>query len=221
MKKIVVAEDDCLLREELVSILQKAQYKVTCIEEFHSTVREIVRISPDMLLLDINLPGVTGFEICKSLRQSCNVPILVLTSRDQMRDELHALSLGADDYLTKPCSKERLLARIASLLRRWEGRNNFVEINGIQLDRQTYTMYMDNRSVVLPENQGRIMEQLMLHFGETVTKGMLHDALWGTSIYIDENALQVNMTRLKKNLSTLGMEIKIITVRGEGYCLLA
>lgn len=143
--------------------------------------------------------------------------MLVLTSRDQLKDELHALELGADEFLTKPCRRERLLARVANVLKRYEGRQNLIEGEGFLLDTQTYTLYIDGRSAVLPQNQGRIFETLMTSGGDVVSKEKLCEAVWGTSEYIDENALQVNLTRLKKKMAGLDMKAKIIAVRGVGY----
>lgn len=219
MKKIVIAEDDVFMREELASILMKEGYETDCLADFSDVARKILSLSPDLVLLDLNLPGITGFEICRSIRKISTVPVLVLTSRDQLKDELHALKLGADEYLTKPCHKDRLTARILNLLRRYEDRDRFAEIQGVRLDRQTFTVYMNGQSAVLPENQGKIMELILLHAGETVTKSMLSERLWGTTEYIDENALQVNMTRLKKTIRKLHIPYRIETRRGIGYCL--
>lgn len=219
MKKIVIAEDDVFMREELASILMKEGYETDCLADFSDAARKILSLSPDLVLLDLNLPGITGFEICRSIRKISTVPVLVLTSRDQLKDELHALKLGADEYLTKPCHKDRLTARILNLLRRYEDRDRFAEIQGVRLDRQTFTVYMNGQSAVLPENQGKIMELLLLHAGETVTKSMLSERLWGTTEYIDENALQVSMTRIKKTIRKLHIPYRIETRRGIGYCL--
>ncbi|RDU23636.1 response regulator transcription factor [Anaerosacchariphilus polymeriproducens] len=221
MKKIVIVEDDLFMREELASIFMKEKYAISCITCFQHTSKDILKESPDLVILDINLPGATGFEICRTVKQKSSVPLLVLTSRDQMRDELHALNLGADEYLTKPCHKDRLLARVSNLLRRYEGRNHFVEVQGIRLDRKTYTLYVGERSIVLPENQGKIMELLLSHSDDIVTKEMFFKKLWGTTEYIDENALQVNMTRLKKTLGSIFLNERIITIRGKGYCLVS
>lgn len=219
MKKIVIVEDEIFMREELVSILEKEDYEISCITNFENAVEDILKEVPDLLLLDLNLPGITGFEICKGLRQKSTVPILVLTSRDKLKDELHALGLGADEYLNKPCHKERLLARISNLLRRFEDRSNFLEIKGVKLDVQTYTMYVKGTSLVLPENQGKIMELLLSHSEEIVTKEMLFNKLWGTTEFVDENALQVNITRLKKTIKKLAIDYKITNIRGKGYCI--
>jgi DNA-binding response OmpR family regulator len=214
---IVVVEDELFMREEIVTILEKEQYQVFCITDFIHATEEILRQSPDLVLLDLNLPGVSGFEICKGVRQKSTVPILVLTGRDQLKDELHALGLGADEYLNKPCHKERLLIRIANLLRRAEDRKYMLEVQGVRLNTQTHTLHVNQKSIVLPENQGKMMEQLLSHYGELVTGQMFAESLWGTTEYIDENALQVNMTRLRKTIRQLGINYQITTIRGSGY----
>lgn len=219
MKRIAVAEDDVLMREELSDTLQKAGYQVEELHAFENTAETLLSLSPDLVLLDLNLPGISGFQICRDIKRKSTLPILVLTSRDQMRDELHALDLGADEYLTKPCRRERLLARISNVLKRYEGRQNLLEGPGCLLDRQTYTLYIQNRSVILPKNQGRLLETFLLHGEETVPKEELCLALWGTTDYIDENALQVNLTRLKKTMAELGMPQQIVPLRGIGYRL--
>lgn len=217
MKRITVVEDDELMRQELKELLRDAGYEVDCIEDFGDPAPALLRGAADLILLDLNLPGTSGFELCRQIKARSAAPVLVLTSRDQLRDELHALELGADEYLTKPCRKERLLARISNVLKRYEGREHLLEGKSFLLDRQTYTLYIHNRSIVLPKNQGRMLEVFLDHRGQIVTKGELSMALWETTEFIDENALQVNMTRLKKTMADLGMPQRIITVRGEGY----
>lgn len=219
MSKIVIVEDDCYMREEMVAILQKESYEVSCMNDFGHAVEEILKQSPDLVLLDLNLPEVSGFEICKRIKEKSTIPVLVLTGRNQLKDELHALGLGADEYLNKPCHKERLLIRIMNLLRRFDDRKHFIEGNGIRLDIQTYTLYNNGNSFVLPENQGKMMEQLLANDGELVTTSSLMKALWGDTNYIDENALQVNMTRLRKTINQLNLNYKITTIRGKGYRL--
>lgn len=177
MKRIVVVEDELFMREELVYILQKAGYEAYCISDFSNVAEEILKKSPELVLLDLNLPGITGFDICKEIKMNSTIPILILTSRDQLKDELHALGLGADEYLTKPCNKDRLLVRISNLLRRNEDRNYFIEIRGVKLDLQTYTMYFNEKSIVLSENQGKIMELLLSNPKDIVTKDMLFEKI--------------------------------------------
>ena len=173
MKKIVIVEDELFMREELKLILEKEGYDTFCITKFSNVVDEIIAASPDLVLLDLNLPGISGFEICKGLRHKSNVPILVLTGRDQMKDELHALDIGADEYINKPCHKERLLARITNLLRRLDDRKHFAEIKDISLDLQTYTINVKGKATILPDNQGKIMKLLLENYQKLVTKEML------------------------------------------------
>lgn len=209
------------MRKELVSILENEGYETFYISNFNNVSNQIIDKKPDLILLDLNLPKVSGFEICKEVRFKSKVPILVLTGREQLKDELHALNLGADEYINKPCHKDRLLARISNLLRRVSNKDCFVEFKEISLDIKTYTMYVGSISTVLPENQGKIMELLLRESGEVVTKNMLFEKLWGTSEYVDENILQVNMTRLKKKIKELGINYKVITQRGKGYYIQA
>ena len=217
MKRIAVVEDELYMREELCSLLRKAGYEALEITVFEDAAEQMTALAPDLVLLDINLPEISGFQICRDLKQKTAIPVLVLTSRDQMQDELQALRLGADEYLTKPCRGERLLARITNLLKRYEGRANLLEGDGFLLDRGTYTLYIHNTSVVLPKNQGKLLEVLLT--GELTTAEQLCHALWGTTEFIDENALQVNLTRLKKTMASLGLRQKIVSVRGVGYRL--
>lgn len=219
MKQIAIVEDEAFMREELALMLRKAGYETMEISRFDHVAEQMEQISPDLVVLDLNLPGVSGFQICREIKRRSSFPVLVLTSRDQMKDELHALSLGADEYLVKPCRRERLLARISNILKRYEGRGNLLEGPGFLMDRQTYTVYIHNSSAVLPKNQGKILEIFLSRSDRTVTKDELCRALWGTTEFIDENAMQVNLTRLKKTMARLGMPQKITAVRGAGYRL--
>lgn len=219
MKRIAIVEDDTLMREELVHMLNNNGYEPLEIHSFCNAADQLCTLSPDLVVLDINLPGISGFQICREMKRKSSIPVLILTSREQLKDELHALELGADEYLTKPCRKERLLARITNVLKRYEGRSNLLEGHGYLLDRQTYTLYINNDSLILPNNQGKLLETFLSHQDQTVTREELCTALWGTSEFIDENALQVNLTRLKKTMANLRMPEKIIPVRGIGYRL--
>lgn len=143
MARIMVVEDDVYMREELTDLLRKSGYETVALFDFENAISEIAEYSPDLVLLDINLPFHSGFEICKELKAKQIGTALVLTARDKLQDELHALGLGADDYLTKPCNMERLLARIKNLLRRKEEqiRQGLLDGNGFLLDPNTFTIY--------------------------------------------------------------------------------
>lgn len=219
MKKIAVVEDEAYAREELCNMLEKAGYTALEVTVFADAAEQITDLNPDLVILDLNLPQISGFQICRDIKQKTSIPVLVLTSRDQMVDELQALRLGADEYLTKPCRKERLLARITNILKRYEGRSNLLEGQGFLLDRGTYTIYINNTSVVLPRNQGKLLEVLLMAGDNMVASRKLCEELWDTVEFIDENALQVNLTRLKKTMANLGMKQKVVAVRGLGYRL--
>ena len=192
MAKIVVVEDDVYMREELLNLLEKSGYDTIGLSDFENAVSEIAAYFPDLILLDINLPFRSGFEICKELKAKQIGTVLVLTARDKLQDELHALDLGADDYLTKPC---------------------------FLLDPNTFTIYVGNSSYLMPPNEGKILLALLKNSPKIVSKKELCIRLWGTEEFIDENALQVNFTRLRKTLREFGLEERIETVRGQGYRL--
>lgn len=219
MKRIAVVEDEVYIREELCYMLQRDGYLAEAITEFEDAARLLAALRPDLVILDLNLPEISGFQICQELKNKTSIPVLVLTSRDQIKDELQAFHLGADEYLTKPCRKDRLLARVSNILKRYEGRTNLIEGSDFLLDQQTYTLYIHNTSVVLPKNQGKLLVALLASGDALVTTEQLCLALWGTTEYIDENALQVNLTRLKKTMSGLEMKQRIVAVRGMGYRL--
>lgn len=219
MKHILVIEDDSLIRNEIVILLKKAGYQVDAITDFKDTTQQAMKYDVDLILLDLNLPGESGFQICKNLKAKESIPILILTSRDRLSDEIHALKLGADEYLTKPFRKERLLVRIENILKRYEGRNNLLEKDNFLLDRNTYTLYINGNSVLLPQNQGKLLEVFLTSDHEVVTKEELSMKLWNTTEFIDENALQVNITRLKKVMNESGIKLKVKSVRGIGYKL--
>lgn len=221
MARIVVVEDDRYLREELLDLLAKAGYEVAYIAQFENAVSQIAALEPDLILLDINLPCRSGFELCRELKAKCIGAVLILTARDQLQDELQALGLGADDYVTKPCNTDRLLARVRNLLRRAEEREQRGLLDGgdFFLDPNTFTIYVGKRSDILPPNEGKILAALLLDSPDIVSKSRLCQVLWGTEEYIDENALQVNFTRLRKTLAGFGLDHRIETVRGRGYRL--
>lgn len=219
MKHILVIEDDPLIRDELIILLEKSAYQTGKITEFKDTTKQVLEFETDLIILDINLPGETGFQICKNIKNKSSIPVLVLTSREQLKDEIYALNLGADEYLTKPFRKERLLARIENLLKRYEGRNNLLEKDKFLLDKNTYTLYANGASIVLPKNQGKLLEKLMEAGDKVVTKEELSMRLWNTTEFIDENALQVNITRLKKIMKEIELGFQVKSIRSVGYKL--
>lgn len=219
MEKIVIVEDDIFLRAELQDILEKEGYTVQCISSFHTALEDIASASPSLIVLDLNLPKLSGFDICRGLKARGIGPILVLTSRNQLRDELHALDLGADDYLTKPCHPERLIARIQKLLHLYANMRVLLDAGDFRLDENANILYVGEDSILLSENEGIIMKALVKASPSVVKKEELFSLLWGSSDYVDENILQVNMTRLRKTLEQVGLPNRIKTIRGIGYQL--
>nr|WP_284703609.1 response regulator transcription factor [Clostridium swellfunianum] len=219
VEKIVIVEDDVFLREELKSILEKEGYSVECISSFSTVLEDIASASPSLIILDLNLPTLSGFDICRALKARGIGPVLVLTSRNQLRDELHALDLGADDYLTKPCHPKRLVARLQKLINLYANMQVLLDAGDFQLDEKANILYAYNNSISLSENEGIIMKALLKAAPSTVKKEELFNLLWGSSQYVDENILQVNMTRMRKTLEQLGLHNRIKTVRGIGYQL--
>jgi len=219
LSRIVVAEDDVYLREELVSMFIKRGYSAEGISSFHDTEKEILKRSPDLLVLDINLPGRSGFELCRSLKSKASFPVLILTARDALPDELYALGLGADDFLTKPCHPDRLCARVERLLQTYEKVKNMIESCGIILDLDTYKVVYKDKHVVLSETEGKILSLLLGNTPQVVSRQRIYKELWGGEEYVDENVLQVNMTRLRKSLEEVGLRDSVQTVRGHGYRL--
>ncbi|MFF0830684.1 response regulator transcription factor [Brevibacillus sp. NPDC003359] len=220
MEKIVIVEDDVFLRDELQNILEKEGYSVECISSFDTPLEDIVSASPSLILLDLNLPKLSGFDICRALKARGIGPILVLTSRNQLRDELHALGLGADDYLTKPCHPKRLIARIQKLIHLYANMHVMLDAGDFQIDEMANILYVGKDSISLSENEGIIIKALLKASPSVVKKEELFNLLWGSSDYVDENILQVNMTRLRKTLDGVGLSNRIKTIRGIGYQLI-
>jgi DNA-binding response OmpR family regulator len=219
LNKIIVIEDDIYLREELVNTFAKKGYSVSSISSFDAPEKEILNNNPDLAVLDINLPGKSGFELCKWLKARASFPILILTARDTLSDELYALGLGADDFLTKPCHPDRLIARAERLLQTYGKVRNLIQAGEFVLDIDTYKVIWENAHVVLSDTEGKILKVLLECYPSVVSKQKLFTELWGSEEYVDENILQVNMTRLRKSLDSIGLRDMIQTVRGQGYRL--
>jgi len=220
VQRIVIVEDDIYLREELIHTFQKAGYDAAGPASFENVEEKVTALCPDLAVLDVNLPGKSGYELCKSLKIKASFPILILTARDTLSDELTALGLGADDFLTKPCHPRRLIARAERLLQTYDkGLRAMLRVGQLSLDTDTYKLVCADRFLILVETEGKIMKLLIERYPDIVSKSDLFSAVWGTEEFVDENILQVNMSRLRKNLSETGMEVVIRNIRGKGYVL--
>lgn len=219
MKKILIIEDELLIREELGTLLSNAGFLVTNVTDFENTLAHIKAEDADLILLDINLPGQNGYSICASVRQFSNVPILFITGRNTSMDELQALTLGGDDYISKPYNIPILLARINSLLKRGQAvkRSVYLEYDGILLNPVAGTLAAGGKEVELTKTELKIMYYLFEHPGEIVPRLDLVEYLWDNEIHIDDNTLSVNIMRIREKLRTLGVADLIQTKRGMGY----
>lgn len=219
MIKIAIVEDDVYLREELIRTFEKAGYHAEGIVSFEAVERDLMEQKPELVVLDVNLPGKSGYELCKSLKAKNTLPILILTARDTLTDELTALGLGADDFLTKPCHPDRLIARAERLLQTYGKLKGVLKAGPLALDVDTYKLVYKTGFRILAETEGKILRLLMEQYPDTVSKDALFFFVWGTKEFVDENILQVNMSRLRKSLSELGLSEAIRNVRGQGYML--
>ena len=219
MIKIAIVEDDEYLREEIILTFEKKGYSVSGISSFAAPEQDILDFQPDLVVLDINLPGKSGFELCKWLKARTSFPILILTARDTLNDELTALGLGADDFLTKPCHPDRLLAHAGRLLQTYGKVKDVIQCGGLSLDTDTYKLVFKGRYIILPETEGKILRLLMEKHPQLVSRAELFSTVWGSDEFVDENILQVNITRLRKSLSEMGLGNIVLTIRGQGYQL--
>lgn len=202
MEKILLIEDDARVREELMIFLRSNGYQ------------PVTEPPCDLALLDVNLPGESGFEICRRLKKNSSVPVVFLTARDSAEDEIIGFGVGADDYIKKPYHSAVLLARIARLLKK---NTALFTVRELTLDCAALALYYRDKSVTLTKNETRILYCLMQK--SVCDKQDIIEYLWSDNCYLDENALYVNVNRLREKLRELGAEGYLQTVRGVGYRL--
>ncbi len=221
MQKIMIVEDDQAIREELALLLENEGYAPIVGEDFSTILEQAGRECPDLVLLDVGLPGRDGFSLCANLRKSVKAPVIFVTSRSSSLDEVRALSLGGDDYITKPYSVPVLLARIKAVLRRSGATDgtDVLEAAGLCLSLTKGTVSASGQTAELTRNELQILACLMAHAGQIVSRADLIETLWDNQIYIDDNTLSVNMTRLRTKLAEIGLPDAIKTRRGMGYQL--
>lgn len=222
MKKILIVEDDEKLRDELEIFLNKNGYQVESLKRFEHTIQDILKINPDLVLLDINLPGADGEFICKEIRKQSNMPIMIITSRDSEIDELLSINYGADHYITKPFNIQILLAKIASILRRTNMQEEIpekIDAKDFVLNLSKNTIEKDDKCVELTKNEYKILKFLVQNREKVVSREEIMECLWESESFIDDNTLTVNITRLRNKLEELGLKELLETKRGQGYIL--
>lgn len=221
---IFIIEDEQLIRRELKFLLENALYRVTAPDTFESVAcltGQILKSEPDLVLLDVNLPGISGFDICTQIRQQMDVPVIFLTSRTSPMDELNGLLKGGDDYITKPYQAPVLLARIAAVLKRTRGtepkETNLLSRGNVTLDIARCCLSCKDQSADLTKNEMKILHLLFQHPGTFVPRMDLIEYLWENRIFIDDNTLSVHITKLREKLKSMGVQDFIETRRGMGY----
>ncbi|MGL5152782.1 MAG: response regulator transcription factor [Clostridium sp.] len=222
MKKIIIVEDDIIIREELECFLSKYNYKIVAPSQFENIVQEIIKEEGDLILLDINLPIYDGYYICREIRKESDVPIIVVTSRDSDMDELMSMNLGADDFVTKPYNTQILLARIAALLKRADGGSSagsYLTYSNFKLNLSNATVMHNGEVLELTKNEVKILSYLIENKGNIVSRDALIEYLWKSDYFVDDSTLSVNITRLRKKLEEVGIVGVIETRRGLGYIM--
>ena len=222
MEKIIIVEDDEIIREELQSFLGRYGYEVVVPRELENIVEFILKENSDLVLLDINLPIYDGYYICREIRKKSEVPIIIVTSRDSDMDELMSMNLGADDFVTKPYNTQILLARINALIKRAYPNNSnldVIEHNGFKLNILSSTIEYNGNSEELTKNEMKILYYLLINKGKIVSRAAIMEYLWDSSMFVNDNTLTVNITRIRNKIEEIGLKDFIKTKRGQGYII--
>ena len=222
MTRILVVEDEASFSEALAYLLTKEGFEVTVAENGADAITAFARTGADLVLLDLMLPGLSGVEVCRQIRSYSQVPIIMLTAKDDEVDKVVGLEIGADDYVTKPYKSRELVARIRAVLRR---QGNFDEISesiltagGVSMDVERHMVSVRGANVALPLKEFELLEMLLRNAGRVLTRGQLIDRVWGSNYVGDTKTLDVHIKRIRAKIDEDPAEPSIITtVRGLGY----
>ena len=222
MTDILLVEDEQALSEPLSFLLEREGYEVTVAEDGPSAISEFDRLGPDLILLDLMLPGIPGTEVCREIRTRSQVPIIMLTAKDSEVDIVVGLELGADDYVTKPYSTRELLARIRAVSRRrtdqTEDDENMLTAGTVRMDIERHTVAVSGAVVNMPLKEFELLEFLLRNAGRVLTRGQLIDRVWGTDYFGDTKTLDVHIKRIRSRIEATPSEpTMLVTVRGLGY----
>lgn len=219
MTKIKIIEDDLSIANELKEILDRAGYLVEVTEDFSNILDQIRKEQPNLILLDINLPRINGEVLLQQIRKESNIPIIMVTSKNTEVDEVLSMSYGADDYITKPYNPTILLLRIGAVLKRSERVSDKIFYHNLEVIPQKGILKQEENEIVLTKNEMIIFIYLLQHQEQIVTRDELMTDLWNNDEYINDNALTVNISRLRAKLKEIGYEDAIETRKGQGYIL--
>lgn len=225
MQKIMIVEDDRKIAGHLKNHIEKYGYVVTMVTDFDHVMDEFFHFRPDLVLLDINLPSYDGYYWCRQIRKESVCPVIFISARIGEMDQVMALENGGDDYITKPFSAEIVMAKIRSQLRRAYGEyaarveERVLENTGLKLFPERLEITYEDKTISLSKKESDIMESLMERYPRVAGREDLLEKLWDDLSYVDENTLNVNITRVRKKLQELGLHEAVETVRGAGYRL--
>ncbi|MGG1575304.1 response regulator transcription factor [Fictibacillus sp. NRS-1165] len=223
MFKIFIVEDDIRLVSLLENFLRKYGFDTYAVKDFDAVALHFEEFSPHLCLLDVNLPKFDGFYWCRQIRTFSTCPVLFVSARDGKMDQVMALENGADDYITKPFDYEILLAKINSLLRRVYGtyassqNSRTVEIDGLTLDVERLSVQYESRQIELSHTEAKILDELMRKSERIVSRDRLLEKIWDDQTFVDDNTLNVYITRVRKKMTALDITDAIQTIRGQGY----
>ncbi len=220
MKKIMIIEDEKVISEELFNLLINAGYNAEILKDFHNSKEKILNSKADLILLDINIPELNGEELLKEIRKKSNIPVIMLTSRVSEIDEALSISYGADDYITKPYNPTILLLRIQNVFRRLETKIDLIKYRDLEVDISKSLLIKNDKTLELTKNEMLILNYLLNNKNKIVTRDELMTILWNNEEYINDNALTVNISRLRNKLQSFGYGDVIETRKGQGYILL-
>ncbi len=218
MKSVFIIEDDISVREELFILLNNAGYNTKVLTTFDNVVQDILDFKPDLVLLDINIPGLNGEVVLLNLRKRSDVPVIMVTSRNTESDEVLSMSYGADDYITKPYNPNVLLLRIGAVLKR-TSTSNLPNYRDLDINMQKGIISNGKDEIILTKNEMIIFNYLLINQSRIVSRDELMTELWDNDEYINDNALSVNISRLRNKLKEIGIENPIETRKGIGYIL--
>ncbi len=220
-EKILIAEDDFTIQTQLKTLLSGNGYDVCAVTDFSNTLQQIKEFSPHLVLLDIRLPGDSGFELCSQIRAFSDMPIIFVTSSNTDMDELNSIMLGGDAFITKPYNTAILLAKIAALLKRAyaTGQAEILIWNGAALHLESSFIEYNGEKAELTKNELKILYYLFKNAGKICPRNDIVDFLWDNRLYVDDNALSVNITRIRDKLTAIGLRDFIKTKHRQGYIL--
>ena len=219
-KKILIVEDDSSMQEELKDLLENASYDVLILNDFLHAKEYILKTNPDLVLLDVNIPYLNGELLLKELRKESSVPVIILTSRASEIDEVLSISYGADDFITKPYNPTILLLRIQNVFKRVNQVKDKLKYRDLDVYQNRGVLTKDNLSIELTKNEMIIFLYLLNNQNRIVSRDELMSELWNNEEYVNDNALTVNISRLRTKLKDFGYSNVIETRKGQGYILL-